>query len=66
MNETLRTVEDFSAGHGHMLPDIDGPRVTVIYGDGCSVVPANNGSWLYVPGRIEDEAPDAPVLPKEE
>jgi hypothetical protein len=54
VNETLETVEDWSNGHGHMLPDSDGPRMTVIYADGCTVVPGDNGSWTYTPASEPD------------
>lgn len=49
MEDTLETVEDWSDGHGHMLPDVDAPPQTVIYADGCTVVPGENGSWTYTP-----------------
>ena len=55
MTDMLETVEDWTDGHGHPLPDVDGPRMTVIYADGCTVVPGDNGSWTYTPAKSTEE-----------
>lgn len=35
-----------TVGHGHDLPDADGPRERLDYDDGCFAEPTDDGGWV--------------------